>query len=306
MDDARPKPLVVLVPDVMEWVLGSWAREIADANADLYDFIIFPASQFESAPEQLTEALNNADLIHCLAQSGSGLDEIRGRVKAVGSESLPIISSIHHIVRLEDVAACLNADAIVVVCNEVREKLVASGVPDAKIHTVRKGVDTRFFVRRDPAAARHRLGIDPHDFVVGFSAKASSDDRGRKGLDIFHRVVTRLPEIVGGPVTVALTGPGWETLGAGVRIPGLQWRHAPFLDPEVMPDFYSAIDVYLSTARIEGGPVPAVRGRVRLLSWPDLETSAGQPIACEVGIRDLKAFQIKVLPLKLFPLSMGR
>ncbi len=256
MDDARPKPLVVLVPDTMEWVLGSWALEIAEANADAFEFIVFPASQIDENPGRFAEVVQKADVLHCLTQSGFGLDKIRDRVKAIGSESLRVVASIHHIVRFEDVRPCTEADAVCVMCDEARDVLVANGVPDEKIFTLRKGVDTDLFERHNPLIARRRLGIDENDFVVGFSAKAGSDDGGRKGIDTFLRVVTRLPKALAADVTVALTGPGWETFGADVRIPGLEWRHVPYLSPEDMPDFYSAIDVYLSTARIEGGPMP--------------------------------------------------
>lgn len=256
MDDARSKPLVVLVPDAMEWILGSWALEIAEANADAFEFIIFPASQIDENPGRFAEVVEQADVLHCLTPSGFGLDRIQDRVKAAGSESLRVVVSIHHIVRFEDIRPCTEADAICVMCDEVRDVLIANGVPDEKIFTLRKGVDTDFFERHNPLVARRRLGIDENDFVVGFSARAGSDDGGRKGIDTFLRVVARLPEALAADVTVALTGPGWETFGADVRIPGLEWQHVPYLSSEDMPDFYSAIDVYLSTARIEGGPMP--------------------------------------------------
>ncbi len=255
MEDARSKPLVVLVPDAMEWILGSWALEITEANADAFEFIVFPASQIDENPGRFAEVVQKADVLHCLTPSGFGLDKIRDRVKEVGSESLRVVASIHHIVRFEDIRPCIEADAVCVMCDEVRNVLITKGVPDEKIFTLRKGVDTDFFERHNPLVARRRLGIDENDFVVGFSAKAGSDDGGRKGIDTFLRVVARLPEALAADVTVALTGPGCETFGTDVRIPGLEWQHVPYLSCEDMPDFYSAIDVYLSTARIEGGPM---------------------------------------------------
>ena len=183
MDDARSKPLVVLVPDAMEWIQGSWALEIAEANADAFEFIVFPASQIDENPGRFAEVVQKADVLHCLTQSGFGLDKIQERVKAVGSESLRVVASIHHIVRFEDIRPCTEADAVCVMCDEVRDVLIANGVPDEKIFTLRKGVDTDFFERHNPLVARRRLGIDDNDFVVaGLQSRSGRPRRGfRRG-----------------------------------------------------------------------------------------------------------------------------
>jgi SAM-dependent methyltransferase len=141
-------------------------------------------------------------------------------------------------------------------CREVFEALVERGVPEEKLFLLRKGVDTDFFRRRDRAEARKRLGLPEGEFVIGFSAKAKSDDRNRKGVDVFLEALSRLRAEPRSPIRLALTGPGWEpTLAAGLPSE-VAADYFPFLASEAMPDFYSAIDIYVSTARLEGGPLP--------------------------------------------------
>ncbi|MFQ5416030.1 MAG: methyltransferase domain-containing protein [Myxococcota bacterium] len=274
--EQRAKPLVVLVPDVSVWVLGAWAREIAEHNADRYDFVIFPFEEIRSRPEVFAEIAAAADCVHAL--SPLCFDAVRRRVRAAGGDEVTLIASLHHIVRFEDVRPCLAADRIAVMCQEVREELVSRGVPDRKLFLLRKGIDSSFFRPRNRRAARARIGLPDDDFVIGFSAKASSDDDGRKGLDVLIDAVSRLADTAGPPVRLALSGPGWDLEGAEDFPPNVDVDYFPFLEPDAMPDFYSAIDVYVSTARVEGGPIP-----------PFEALSCGTPVvSTPVGaIRDL-------------------
>ena len=248
------KPLVVLIPDAIDWVLGSWAREIAEHNQAHYDFVIFPVGEIGCRPEQFGEILGVADVVHCLTQSAFAL--VERSIRKAEADHLTVIAAIHHIQQFEDVRPCLAADRIAVMCSEVFEALVEGGVPEEKLFLLRKGIDTDFFRRRDRAETRKRLGLPEGEFVVGFAAKAKSDDRGRKGVDVFLNALSQLPAEPRSPIRLALTGPGWEpTLAAGLPSQ-IAAHYFPFLAAEAMPDFYSAIDVYVSTARVEGGPLP--------------------------------------------------
>jgi glycosyltransferase involved in cell wall biosynthesis/SAM-dependent methyltransferase len=248
------RPLVVLVPDAMAWVLGTWAREIALHNADDFDFAIFPLAETREDPEAFAAVLAEASVVHCLSQFAYA--EVEERVKALGGRHLRLIASIHHIVEPEDIEPCLLADRIAVMCESVADQLVGLGVSRERLFLLRKGVDTERLAARGRSGARKRLGIPNEAFAVGVSAKASSDDRGRKGLDVLFAALERLPTSEQRPLRLVVTGPGWEEVLAARAPEGLTVQRFDYLPADAMPDFYSAVDVYLNTSRIEGGPMP--------------------------------------------------
>jgi glycosyltransferase involved in cell wall biosynthesis len=181
---------------------------------------------------------------------------VRDAVATAGLDRCRLISTVHHIVDLPQVSASLEADMIMVVCRKYLDLLLEYGVPREKLVLVYNGVDADLLRPTDTSVARKTLDVPNDAFVVGFAGKATSDHDGRKGVDVLCRVLARLPESTGRPVHVVLTGPGWELLREESRFSGLFWHHYPFLPRPKMVAFYNALDVYLVTARAEGGPVP--------------------------------------------------
>ncbi len=289
MSETTPRPLVVLVPDTMAWVLGAWAREIAAHNANDHDFAIFPLDEIREDPESFAALLREASLVHCLSQFAYA--EVAERVKTLGGRGVRLVASVHHIVEPEDIEPCLLGDRIAVMCEAVREQLVGLGVPRERLFLLRKGVDTEHLRRRSQLGARKRLGIPEHAFAVGFSAKASSDDRGRKGIDVLFAALARLPASEERPVHLVVTGPGWDEVLAARTPEGVLAHRFAYLPDDAMPDFYSALDVYLNPARIEGGPMPpleAMSCETAIVSTPvgtvrDLVSDGSEGLLVPVG-----------------------
>jgi SAM-dependent methyltransferase len=76
-------------------------------------------------------------------------------------------------------------------------------------------------------------------------------------VDVLLDVIERLSRPGKEPIRLILTGPGWEH-AIEAEMPDVAVEYFPFLPRERMPDFYAALDVYVSTARVEGGPVPVL------------------------------------------------
>jgi glycosyltransferase involved in cell wall biosynthesis len=98
--------------------------------------------------------------------------------------------------------------AIVAVCESIKRRLVAAGVPGAKIEVIYSGTDTdRFHPGVDAAAVRGELQLTPGDFLI-----TQIGVRSRKGnadvLDAVARLAPRMPRarllIVGARNPVAL------------------------------------------------------------------------------------------------------
>lgn len=244
------KPVVVLVPDVLPWVLGIWARQIAAGNPEL-DCAIVPHDELAADPEAFRALAARADLVHCLSpwnwpaveRATEGLDVAR-------------IASMHHVVAPEDIDPLRDAPHLHAGSRAMRDELIAAGLPADRVTAVHCGVDSELFQESDVARARERRQLGPDDFAIGFCAKASSDDRGRKGIDVLFDAVERLAADCPREVHLLLTGPGWEERLAARRLEGVTVRALSFLPRSEMPSFFQALDVYLSTARVEGGPVP--------------------------------------------------
>jgi glycosyltransferase involved in cell wall biosynthesis len=93
---------------------------------------------------------------------------------------------------------------------------------------------------------------------VGFSGKFSSDHDGRKGIDIFTKVMEMAPPELQSTVRFAITGPGWADTLKHLAMDASRIHYLSFIDRGRMPDFYNSLDIYLATARVEGGPVPVI------------------------------------------------
>ena len=137
--------------------------------------------------------------------------------------------------------------------------LVSVGLPESKLGLVPFGIDMQVFY---PSTAEQRLkirrslNISKEAFLIGFSARRTSDSDQRKGIDCFVQalkfVKQRIPE-----VAAVIIGPGWQRLARELDSEGITCCLIPYqIDHEQIAKFYRAMDVFWVTARIEGGPVP--------------------------------------------------
>ena len=48
--DSTVKPRIMLIPDAVDWILGTWAKEIRKWNSTRYEFVIFPLAEIQENP----------------------------------------------------------------------------------------------------------------------------------------------------------------------------------------------------------------------------------------------------------------
>jgi glycosyltransferase involved in cell wall biosynthesis len=189
------------------------------------------------------------DAIHCLNESSIEL------FRDLKPEDVPPIATwIHHVTEWSpqhQLAA--ERSATLTVCTEGWKRDIAPRVPSSlPITVVPHGVDLDFFRRRK--VPEGTFGIPPNRFVIGFlGTKGSDRDRGRKGtdtlLEVIRRSATQLPDL-----HVVLGGPGWDSELEGLRSLGVSVSATGYIPKPDLPLLYSALDVYLMTSRVEGGP----------------------------------------------------
>jgi glycosyltransferase involved in cell wall biosynthesis len=180
----------------------------------------------------------------------------------------------------------------------IRDRLLAWGVPPAKIAVIPIGCETARFLAPTPAErqeARARFGIRPDEMVVGSFQKDGegwgSGDVPKliKGPDVFLAAIERLVKDL--PVFVLLGGPARGYVRKGLERLGV--RHACHYAPDrdEFAKLYHALDLYMVTSREEGGPmalmesmasgVPVVSTRVGMA--PDLIVDGVNGALVEVG-----------------------
>ena len=149
------------------------------------------------------------------------------------------------------------------VTNRAMEELVCgTGVAPEKVHRIPIGIDTDALPIRSQAAiagARRALGLPESAFVVGSFQKDGVgwgdglEPKLIKGPDVLlaalEQLHVRIPELA-----VLLAGPARGYVKAGLERLGVAYRHLLLPDVDSVARLYEAIDVYLVTARDEGGP----------------------------------------------------
>lgn len=243
------KPRILLIPNVAWWIIGEMGEQIIARFGDQFDFYFVPEGIFERRPELLRAFLPAVDAIHCLNESSIEL------FRDLKPETLPPIATwIHHVTEWSPQhQLAVERSAALTVCTEGWKRDIAQRVPSQlPITVVPHGVDLDFFRRRK--VPEGTFGIPPNRFVIGFlGTKGSDRDRGRKGtdtlLEVIRRSAAQLPDL-----HVVLGGPGWDSELAGLRALGVSVSATGYIPKPDLPLLYSALDVYLMTSRVEGGP----------------------------------------------------
>jgi glycosyltransferase involved in cell wall biosynthesis len=153
--------------------------------------------------------------------------------------------------RLE-LAAYAAADQVVVVSEGFRNDLIGRGVPPAKVHTIRNGVDAERFA--SPAATgrdgmRTRLGASRHDCLVLYAGTHGIS----QALPTIADAAALLEQQTGGPaIRFAFVGDGADKPRLESRVAQLGLHNValhPGVPSDQVPDLLAAADVCLVPLR---------------------------------------------------------
>lgn len=238
---------ILLVPDFLSWIVGTWVQQIARIGTR-HDYYFYPIQMLPYYPDEWESLLRIVDVVHFLCPYD--LEQF-----AIPAE-LSKINSINHVVHWEELIPYTQADAVMVVAEEWKEFLCEKGVPAERLFLFHNGVDTsKFKPFHDKVAARKQLGIDSNACLIGYSAKFTSNYGGRKGIEVFLDALKNVAA-TGQTFGVLITGPGWDAAVRQLESYGIEVHYRPFVPDRLMATVYNALDLYVVTSKIEGGPAP--------------------------------------------------
>jgi len=243
------KPRILLVPDMAWWVIGEMGKQIIARFSERYDLYFLSANVLGRRPDMIEALLPAIDAIHCISYETIEL------FRDCDPQTLPPISTwIHHVTTWNpEQQMAIEMSSVVTTCTHGWKKNLdertAGRIP---VTVIPHGVDTEFF--RRTVVSPGRFGIPPGRFVLGFLGSKGSDlDYGRKGTGVLIEVIRNAAACLPN-VHIVMGGPGWEKEVAELKALGVSVSSTGYIRKSDLPALYSALDVYLQTSRVEGGP----------------------------------------------------
>ena len=211
-------------------------------------------------------ATTNADLVHAHGYKADVYTYL-----ALRKTSAPLVSTCHTwyddnrlvwLYGVIDRKVLRHFNAVIAVSDDVRNRLLDSGVQANRIHFVRNGIDLRPFTNATPSL-RH-LAVQPEGLLIGWVGRLTYD----KGPDIFLRAIAQLlPDFPTSRYLMVGEGPFRPeverlitdlALGDVVHLLGQR---------SDMPGVYASCDLMVSSSRLEGLPVAILEGMAASLPW---------------------------------------
>ncbi len=146
--------------------------------------------------------------------------------------------------------------------SQMRDAVLQTGIDPAKVHLIPIGINLSFFHFRNMALRneqRSSLGISQKAFVIGSFQKDGNgwgeglEPKLIKGPDIFLRTLAEVKSSIP-DLYVLLTGPARGYIKAGLEKLKIPYKHLFLKDYPEVGRLFPALDLYLVTARQEGGP----------------------------------------------------
>ena len=142
-----------------------------------------------------------------------------------------------------------------------KRDMIKLGIPGEKIEVIPLGIDTDLFSgpnSDDKNRIREEFGIPLGKFVIGSFQKdgvgwgEGLTPKTIKGPDIFCDVMEKVSEKH--DIFVLLTGPARGYVKQRLKKAGISFLHYYFKDLKDVARCYKALDLYMITSRVEGGP----------------------------------------------------
>lgn len=256
---AQRRPKIGLVIDTEEWAFANVARQVVKANSDLYDFTVVPIAA-EPNVFRMFMLLQDMDLIHFFWRGElwvMNLDYYHYFAARIGFTHQEFVdryvrpkiisTAVYDHLYLEEPEisqfAAVTRDLVAGYCvssprlSDIYSARTDFPKPSAILPD---GVDLSMF---KPKNLERLKTVGSREMVVGWvgNSKWAAEKEDFKG---FHSILK--------PAIDELQSEGFK-----IKLDTAD-RQNGFIPHSAMPDYYSRIDVYVCTSKIEGTPNPAL------------------------------------------------
>jgi glycosyltransferase involved in cell wall biosynthesis len=200
----------------------------------------------------------NADLVHAHGYKA----DIYTYFALRGSD-VPLVSTCHtwydndlfvSLYGMADRLVLRSFAGVVAVSDEVKQRLLKSGVHKDKIRLVQNGIDLRPFDNATPSLRKNFTDQPP---IVGLVGRLSTE----KGVDIFLRAAARvLTELPTTKFVVVGDGPDREKLESLIDELMIRASVSMLGRRDDMPSVYASFEIMVSASRQEGLPIAVLEG----------------------------------------------
>lgn len=246
--------IVLLVPDSLFWVTGRIATEISNIlKNNGINSMICSGPVLSELLETAPSFVEKLSTVHFLTP------HLATKFKNMFYSRSIFVSTIHHIENYMSIEPASYSDAVMTVSTQWHYELVKTGVSESKLVMIQNRVDSKLFrpvSYSEKQKIRKKFGLPLNSFIVGFSAKKTSDSCDRKGVDVLVSIIRSLINVNGLNISWFIRGPGWNNLVDSLQEEGAVIYYHPFISSDkVLAESYQALDAFVITSRIEGGPV---------------------------------------------------
>lgn len=258
------KPIIALIYDYPDWILGRWAKQIQRVLGDKYNFILTSVFDAEKNQTYYKNLFAKVDIVHPMAFQQYNL------YKKLTTKS-KILVMVHHWLNYEkEVEGIVNdCQHIICVSSQYRNLLLDRNVLPNKVDLILNGIEDRFLQEHKPLYRKNKKIIN-----IGFFAKASSNNEDRKGTRHFMALLNEIKQQNKQKLFhIYLTGAGWEQFVKQIKKEEFKVTYIPFVSDEDMPRLYKTLDFYLMLSDVEGGPVTVIEAMAS--KTPVLATNIG-------------------------------
>jgi glycosyltransferase involved in cell wall biosynthesis len=249
-NSSASKPRVLILPNAASWIIGQMALHVIRRFSDRYEFWLLTDKMLRLRPDLVQALLPSIDFIFPLSDKGYHLL----RHAAQSTPLPPSILWLHHVTTWNPaMLEALQSSFEVIACTQTWKQQVHLQSPaNLSITVVPHGVDAQALRRVAPQ--REYFHIPPNSFAIGFvGSKTSNYDEGRKGLDTLHDILKSANQKIPN-LHISFLGLGWKEEVQSLRAQGISANYVGFIPESRLAAFYSSIDAYLLTSRVEGGP----------------------------------------------------
>jgi 1,2-diacylglycerol 3-alpha-glucosyltransferase len=215
---------------------------------------------FRLATPRVPDAVTDVELVHSHTPFSLGLAGMRLARRA----DVPLVASYHtptgeytdYVSPTDGVADGLQevterwerlflgrTDAVVAPTERTRRHLVETIGVEAPVEVIPNGVDTDLFRPVDPAPFLSEYGVDPDDPLVGYT--------GRQGYEKNLDELVAAADGLDATLLLGGDGPAREDLQEQAASADVDVRFLGFVERDLLPGFYSALDAFAFPSPVE-------------------------------------------------------